>query len=574
MKIFNAGDYLRAVENKMNMETVSKVLYPSDTAPAGKELRLVQEYFLVACALRDAVRDFQRDFPGGSMERFHDYVVFQMNDTHPSLVVAELMRILVDEHAMAWETAWAVTQAACAYTNHTLLPEALEKWPISLLERVVPRHLELICEINRRFLARVEEKFPGDPARLERMSIINESGLREEVRMANLAIVGSHSVNGVAALHTQLIKTRLVPDFYALWPERFNNKTNGVTHRRWLACCNPSLAGLITKFIGEDWITNFAAIRGLEAYARDHAFQQEFLRVKRENKIQLASLVHDTEQIRVDPDSLFDIQVKRIHEYKRQLLNAMYVMHAYLGIVDGGSRPAVPRTHIFAGKAAPGYAMAKLIIKLINNIALIVNRDRRADGWMKVVFVRDYRVSLAEKIIPAADLSEQISTAGMEASGTGNMKFAMNGALTIGTLDGANVEILQEVGADNIHIFGLKAEEIEVRRNAYNPNDCYHASPGIRRVLDALRDNRFSPDEPGLFQPIIDSLLHQGDYYFHLADFDSYLDAQQRVSSDFQSVPAWASKAVLNVARSGKFTSDRSVSEYAKDIWGIEPLTD
>ncbi|MGA3227207.1 MAG: glycogen/starch/alpha-glucan phosphorylase [Acidobacteriaceae bacterium] len=573
MKIFNSGDYLRAVENKMNTETISKVLYPSDAAPAGKELRLVQEYFLVACALRDAVRDFQRDIPDAGMERFHEYVAIQMNDTHPSLVVAELMRILIDEQALAWETAWTVTRATCAYTNHTLLPEALEKWPISLLEHVVPRHLQLIYEINRRFLVEVEEKFPGDQERLGRMSIIHESGLWEEMRMANLAIVGSHSINGVAALHSQLLKTRLVPDFYALWPERFNNKTNGVTHRRWLACCNPCLAALVSRFAGEGWITNFAAIRLLEAHVRDEGFQEEFRRVKRENKIRLASLLYETEGVCVDPESLFDIQVKRIHEYKRQLLHAMYVMHAYLGLVDEGLRPTVPRTHIFAGKAAPGYAMAKLIIKLINNIAETVNHDPRVEGWIKVVFMRDYRVGLAEKIIPAADLSEQISTAGMEASGTGNMKLAMNGALTIGTLDGANVEILQEVGAENIHIFGLKAEEIEILRQAYNPNECYRSSPAVRRVLDALSHNRFSAHEPGLFQPIIDSMLRQGDYYFHLADFDSYLDAQQRVSSDFQDVPAWTVKAVLNVARSGKFSSDRAVAEYASDIWGIVPVT-
>jgi glycogen phosphorylase len=569
MKIFNNGEYLRAVEDKIKMETVSKVLYPSDTAPAGKELRLVQEYFMVACALRDAVRSYAREIPGGGMERLGDYVTFQMNDTHPALVVAELMRLLVDEHAMAWEAAWTVTQSCCGYTNHTLLPEALEKWPASLLERVVPRHLQIICEINRRFLVQVARKLPADEARSERMSIISLGG---EIRMANLAIVGSHSINGVAALHSQLVKTRLVPDFYALWPERFNNKTNGVTHRRWLACCNPSLAELITNSVGEGWITNFGAVRGLEAYARDKGFQHEFQRLKRENKIHLAALIHDTEQVRVDPDSLFDVQVKRIHEYKRQLLNAMHVMHAYLCLVDEGAKPAVPRTHIFAGKAAPGYWMAKLIIKLINNIASLVNNDPRANGLMKVVFMRDYRVSLAEKIIPAADLSEQISTAGMEASGTGNMKFAMNGAVTIGTLDGANVEIMEEVGADNIYIFGLKTEEIEVRREAYHPWDCYQSSLEVRRVLDALRDNRFCPSEPGLFQPIVDALLDGGDYYFHLADFDGYLAAQHRVSADFQDAPAWALKAILNVARSGKFTSDRAVAEYAKDIWAIKSI--
>jgi starch phosphorylase len=569
MKIFNSGDYLRAVEDKIKMETVSKVLYPLDTAPAGKELRLVQEYFMVACALRDAVRSYSRDMPDGSMERLGDYVTFQMNDTHPALVVAELMRILVDEHALGWEAAWTVTQASCGYTNHTLLPEALEKWPAFLLERVVPRHLQIICEINRRFLAHVERKLPIDAARSERMSIISLAG---EIRMANLAIVGSHSINGVATLHSQLVKTRLVPDFYALWPERFNNKTNGVTHRRWLACCNPSLAELITNSVGEGWITDFSAIRGLEGRARDKTFQQEFLRLKRENKIQLAALIYETEQVRVDPDSLFDVQIKRIHEYKRQLLNAMNVMHAYLCLVDDGVKPAVPRTHIFAGKAAPGYWMAKLIIKLINNIAVQVNNDPRADGWMKVVFMRDYRVSLAEKIIPAADLSEQISTAGMEASGTGNMKFAMNGAVTVGTLDGANVEIVEEVGADNIYIFGLKAEEIEVRRDGYHPWDCYQASPACRRVLDALHNNRFCPEEPGLFQPIVDSLLDGGDYYFNLADFDDYLTAQHRVSRDFRDAPAWASKSILNVARSGKFTSDRAVAEYAKDIWAIKSM--
>jgi glycogen phosphorylase len=573
IEIFNAGDYVRAVENKINMETVSKVLYPSDAALAGKELRLVQEYFMVACALRDTVRHFRRDRPDAGMEQLHDYVSFQMNDTHPSLVVAELMRILVDEHSLAWEAAWAVTQAACGYTNHTLLPEALEKWPVSLFERVLPRHLQIIYEINRRFLAEVEDRFPKDAGRVGRMSLISESGERE-VRMANLAIVGSHSINGVAALHSQLVKTHLVPDFYQLWPERFNNKTNGVTHRRWLAGCNPALAELITRSVGEGWITKFSAVRGLEAHAQDRGLQHEFLLVKRRNKEQLAALIHDTERVNVDPASLFDVQVKRIHEYKRQLLNAMHVMHSYLALIDEGRRPAVPRTHIFAGKAAPGYWMAKLIIKLINNIAVIVNNDPRTEGLMKVVFMRDYRVSLAEKIIPAADLSEQVSTAGMEASGTGNMKFAMNGALTIGTLDGANVEILEEVGADNIHIFGLKTEEIEAQRSSYNPWDCYHASANVRRVMDALTDNRFCPGEPGLFQPIIHSLLHQGDFYFHLADFDSYVAAQQRVSHDFENVPAWSLKAILNVARSGKFTSDRAVSEYANDIWGIKSIAD
>jgi starch phosphorylase len=567
--IFNAGDYVRAVEQKIAMETVSKVLYPSDAAEAGKELRLIQEYFMVACALRDTVRQFCKELPGTGTERLHEYVTFQMNDTHPALVVAELMRLLVDEFALSWDAAWTTTQAACGYTNHTLLPEALEKWPVSLLERVLPRHLQIIYEINHRFLGEVQAKFPGDSARIARMSLISEGGARQ-VRMANLAIVGSHSVNGVAALHSELVKSQLVPDFYQLWPERFNNKTNGVTHRRWLASCNPDLGQLISRTVGAGWIKNFHAIRGLEAHAHDEAFQREFLEIKQANKERLASLIHSTEQIIVDPHSLFDIQVKRMHEYKRQLLNAMYVMHTYLSLVDDGHKPAVPRTHIFAGKAAPGYWMAKLIIKLINNIAAVVYGDPRTDGLMKVVFMRDYRVSLAERIIPAADLSEQISTAGMEASGTGNMKFAMNGALTIGTLDGANVEILEEVGAENIYIFGLQTKEVEDRRSTYNPADYYHSSPSVRKVLDALDADRFSAAEPGLFQPILTALLQQGDFYFHLADFDSYLAAQERVSRDFQDPSLWAQKAILNVARSGKFTSDRTVAEYAREIWGIK----
>jgi glycogen phosphorylase len=569
MQIFNEGDYVRAVDRKIATETVSKVLYPSDSSSAGQELRLIQEYFMVACALRDTVRQCCKDRPGVGMQYLHEYVTFQMNDTHPALVVAELMRLLVDEFALPWVNAWLVTQSACGYTNHTLLPEALEKWPVSLFERVLPRHLQIIYEINQRFLADVQAKFPGEPERIARMSIIGE-GTGREVRMANLAIVGSHSVNGVAALHSELVKTNLVPDFYEQWPERFNNKTNGVTHRRWLAVCNPGLRGLIDRTVGAGWITNFGAIRGLEAHAADESFQREFLRVKQENKEQLARLIYSNERVVVDPNSLFDIQVKRMHEYKRQLLNAMHVMYSYLALVDDGSKPAVPRTHIFAGKAAPGYWMAKLIIKLINNIAEVVNNDPRAEGLMKVVFLRDYRVSLAEKIIPAANLSEQISTAGMEASGTGNMKFAMNGAVTIGTLDGANVEILEEVGPDNIYIFGLTTKEVEARRSTYNPWACYHASAAVRKVIDALAGDRFSANEPGLFQPIMTSLLQHGDRYFNLADFDSYLAAQQRVSSDFVNSSLWAEKAILNVARSGKFTSDRTVAEYAREIWGIE----
>ncbi len=569
MQIFNAGDYVRAVDRKIAMETVSKVLYPSDASAAGQELRLIQEYFMVACALRDTVRKFCTDRPGIGMRHLHEYAAFQMNDTHPALVVAELMRLLVDEFALSWGDAWSVTHAACGYTNHTLLPEALEKWPVSLLERVLPRHLEIIYEINQRFLAEIQASSAASD-RMERMSLIGESSGRREVRMANLAIVGSHSVNGVAALHSELVKTRLVPEFYQQWPERFNNKTNGVTHRRWLAVCNPGLCELIDRTIGEGWITKYCEIRGLESHAAEEGFQQEFLRIKHQNKERLAQLMYATERVLVDTNSLFDIQVKRMHEYKRQLLNAMHVMYSYLALVDEGCEPVVPRTHIFAGKAAPGYWMAKLIIKLINNIADIVNNDSRTQGVMKVVFLRDYRVSLAEKIIPAADVSEQISTAGMEASGTGNMKFAMNGALTIGTLDGANVEIREEVGAGNMYIFGLTTKEIEARRGTYDPWTCYHSSASVRKVIDALAGGRFCPNEPGLFQPIVTSLLHHGDRYFNLADFDSYITAQQCVNRDFVDPRLWAQKAILNVARSGKFTSDRTVTEYAREIWGIE----
>jgi starch phosphorylase len=571
MQIFNSGDYMRAVEAKMSMETISKILYPSDSFPAGKELRLVQEYFMVACALRDTIRKLQADHPDTGIETLANLFAIQMNDTHPALVVAELMRILTDEHAMEWDRAWEITQATCGYTNHTLLPEALEKWSVSLMEKVLPRHLQIIYEINRRFLVQVEERFPGQPARLERMSLIEE-GEDRQVRMAQLAIVGSHSINGVAALHSDLVKKKLVPDFGELWPERFSNKTNGVTHRRWLASANPGLASLITARVGAGWITDFAKIRGLEARADNLDFQHQFAAVKLKNKERLARLISSREQIAVDPASLFDVHVKRIHEYKRQLLNAMRVIHDYLSLTEEGRKPTVARTYIFGGKAAPGYEMAKLIIKLINNIGVAINGDPKAEGLMKVVFMHDYKVSLAEQIIPGADLSEQISTAGTEASGTGNMKFAMNGALTIGTLDGANVEILEEVGAENIYIFGLDAEQVEAQKNSYNPWDFYRSSAIARRVMDALRDDRFCPEAPGLFRPIFDAILRNGDRYFHLADLDSYVEAQERVALDFLRPVEWNRKAILNVARSGKFSSDRAVAEYAQEIWGLDAV--
>jgi starch phosphorylase len=568
MQIFNTGDYLKAVEQKIASETISKVLYPSDAVPPGQELRLLQEYFLVACAMRDVVAQYQRDHR--TFDAFARKVAVHLNDTHPALAIAELMRILVDERDLSWDTAWQITQSTMGYTNHTLLPEALEKWPVALLERVVPRHLQIIYEINRRFLDQVATAWPGDVGRLQRMSLIEE-GDPKQVRMAHLSIAGSHSVNGVSALHSRLVQTTLAPDFYALWPERFNNKTNGVTPRRWLLQANPLLAGLITRTVGDLWITDLERLRALEPYSNDSAFRQEFGAIKRSNKERLARVIEETARLRVDPDSLFDVQVKRIHEYKRQLLNVMRIVHEYLLLIEDGIPPAVPRTHVFAGKAAPGYWAANQIIKLICSVASVVNSDPRSKGHIQVAFIPDFRVSLAETIIPAADLSEQISTAGSEASGTGNMKLAMNGALTIGTLDGANIEILEAVGAENMFIFGLTADRIQALRaeGSYQPRNLYQHDPRVKRVLDALDSDLFSPKEPGLFHWIVESILDHGDAYFHLADLPAYLEAQHRVDDTFRQPATWVSKAILNVARIGRFSSDRTVGEYARDIWGI-----
>jgi starch phosphorylase len=568
IQIFNTGDYLKAVERKIASETISKVLYPSDAVPPGQELRLLQEYFLVACAVRDVVARYQRDHQ--TFEAFPAKVAVQLNDTHPALAIAELMRILVDERDLPWETAWQMTQSTMGYTNHTLLPEALEKWPVALLERVVPRHLQIIYEINRRFLAHVASVWPGDIGCLQRMSLIEE-GDSKQVRMAHLSIVGSHSINGVSALHSRLVQTTLARDFYALWPERFNNKTNGVTPRRWLVQANPRLADLITRTIGDEWTTDLERLRELESCASDVAFRQEFESIKRSNKERLARAILGATSVTVDPDSLFDVHVKRIHEYKRQLLNVMRIVHEYLCLTEDGKEPAVPRTYIFAGKAGPGYWAAKQIIKLICSVGSIIKKDQRANGHMKVVFVPDFRVSLAETIMPGADLSEQISTAGSEASGTGNMKLALNGALTIGTLDGANVEILEAVGAENIFIFGLNAEQIQALREdgSYRPRDLYERDPRLKRIIDALDSSLFSPKEPGLFHWVVESILDRGDAYFHLADLPAYLDAQHRVDDVFRQPATWASKAILNVARIGRFSSDRTIAEYARDIWGI-----
>jgi starch phosphorylase len=568
MGIFNEGDYLHAVQQKVQSETISKVLYPTEEVASGRELRLIQEYFLVACAVRDIVRRYLGSH--ASFDAFPDKVAIQLNDTHPALTVAELMRILVDENDLAWEKAWEITTATCAYTNHTLMTEALERWPVGLLETVLPRHLQIIYEINRRLLDAVSQRWPDDVGRLRRMSLIEES-TPKQVRMAHLAIAGSHSINGVAAVHSQLVRTELVPDFHDYWPERFNNKTNGVTPRRWLQSANPALAGLITEVLGDRWITDLDQLRGLESVAGEPGFQERFAAVKRANKERLAQVVRATTGEVLDSASLFDMHIKRIHEYKRQLLKVLHIVHDHLRLVEDGWEPPQPRTYLFAGKAAPGYRTAKQIIRLINEVAQVINRDPRARGHLKVVFVPDYRVSLAEVLIPAADLSEQISTAGTEASGTSNMKFAMNGALTIGTLDGANIEIREEVGAENIFIFGLTVQEIQQQRAAgtYHPWSVYQQQSLIQRVLDAFRESRYCPRTPGQHEWIYHQLTADGERYYHLADLDSYLEAYEQVSRLYQDRPAWTRKAVLNTARIGKFSSDRTISEYAQEIWNL-----
>jgi len=496
----------------------------------------------------------------------------QMNDTHPALAVAELMRCLVDEENVPWDVAWDVTVRTLAYTNHTLLPEALEKWPIPLFERVLPRHLQIVYEINARFLRHVAEVFPGDPDRIQRLSLIEEGDVKQ-VRMAHLAIVGSHAVNGVAQLHSELLRTRVTADFAALWPDKFCNVTNGVTHRRWLRLCNPELADLITGRIGDGWILDAEQLHGLEPHASEPGFIDDLRRIKRRNKERLCRLVQDRLGVCLDPATLFDVQVKRLHEYKRQMLNVLHIIALYLRLRDQPSLEVVPRTFLFGAKAAPSYATAKLIIKLINNLSKTFAADRRLRDRLRVVFLPDYNVSLAQVIIPAADLSEQISTAGTEASGTGNMKLALNGALTIGTWDGANIEIAEAVGLDNIFIFGHRAEELEALRATYHPLEWAARDPELRAVLDALQHDAFCAGEPGLFQDLWRALTEWGDYYFHLADFRSYVDAQARVADLYQAPAAWAHRAALNVARMGRFSSDRSVRDYARRIWDIQPAT-
>jgi len=569
MAIFNEGDFHRAVDAKVHSETVSKVLYPSDAVAEGRELRLVQEYFLVACALRGIVRGLEAE--GIDISQLPEKVAIQMNDTHPSLAVAELMRLLVDEYGAPWIAAWDLTRQTLAYTNHTLLPEALEKWPVSLLERVLPRHLQIIHEVNRRHLEEVIEVWPNDPVKLAQMSVIEE-GDEKRVRMANLAIVGSHSINGVSAIHSDLVKSRLVPDFYAMFPERFNNKTNGVTPRRWMALANPEMTSLITSAIGDRWLHDLDELRGLETVCDDAGFRAEFAAAKTKNKQALAELIRRRTLQTVDPESLFDVHAKRIHEYKRQLLNILRIVNDFLRVTEDGWTPPAPRTYIFAGKAAPGYWAAKEIIRLVHRVAAMVHGDPRTRDVMQVVFLPDYRVSVAEQLIPATDLSEQISTAGMEASGTGNMKFAMNGALTIGTADGANIEMCEEIGDENMFIFGLSAQEIEQLRwtGEYRPREIYERSDTVRRVLDCLRSPVLSPDDPGLFTWIVDALLTHGDTYFVVADLESYLTAQDSAGAAYCDSDEWCRKAILNVARMGKFSSDRSIAEYAWEVWQAE----
>ncbi len=566
---FSQGDYISAVQSKVSSETISKVLYPPDHNLAGQELRLKQQYFFVAATLQDIMRRYKKKHEEG-FGNFSDSVAVQLNDTHPSIAIPELMRMLLDLEGLTWEKAWAICVKTFAFTNHTLMAEALEKWTVELLGRVLPRHLEIIYEINRRFLEAVSQKHPGDVNRLRNMSIVEE-GPPKKIRMAHLAIVGSHSVNGVAELHTRLLKERLFHDFDRFYPGRFNSKTNGITPRRWLLQANPELAGLIGEQIGCGWITNLDLLRGLEPLAEDVGFRRKWQEVKRANKRRLAEYIKDLCSLTVDIDSMFDVQVKRIHEYKRQLLNALHVIYLYHRILRDTGEEIAPRTVIFAGKAAPSYWRAKLIIKLINSIADVVNNDPRIRGRLKAVFLPNYTVTQAEKVIPAADLSEQISTAGTEASGTGNMKFSLNGALTIGTLDGANIEIREEVGEENFFLFGMTAEEAEYERLnvSRTPLQICRANEDVNEVIESLRNGCFSRGDKALFMPLVDNLMNQYDPYLLLLDFESYISCQKRVNEAFRDPEDWTRMAILNVARMGKFSTDRTIKQYSEEIWGI-----
>ena len=561
---FNTGDYQGAVAEKVFSENISKVLYPNDEGVQGKRLRLQQQYFFVSCSLQDMIRFHLRQ--KRRIEDFHQKWTIQLNDTHPSISVAELMRLLVDEHGMDWDAAWNITSHSLAYTNHTILPEALERWPLPLFASVLPRHLEIIYEINARFLQQVRSRYSGDEARVQRVSIIDESGDRY-VRMASLACIGSHSINGVAQLHTELLKEGVLHDFYELWPDKFVNVTNGVTPRRWIALSNRDLSGLITSKIGEQWIGNLEELRKLEACADDPEFRADWRKVQKNTKVRLANYIREKTGQRVDPSSLFDIQVKRIHEYKRQHLNVLHIVSLYHRLKRDSHLSIPPRTFIFGGKAAPGYFMAKLMIKLINSVGDVVNHDPATKDLLNVVFLPDYNVTLGQRVYPAADLSEQISTAGKEASGTGCMKFAMNGALTIGTLDGANIEIREEVGAENFFLFGLTAHQVaHMKGSGYAPSEYYHSNPALREVIDSLWRGDFSGGDGRLFEPLLDSLMQRDDYML-FADFGPYVECQTKVSEAYLDAERWSRMSILNSARSGKFSSDRSVQEYCAKIW-------
>lgn len=573
INLFNKGGYVAAVEDNIKVETISKVLYPSDDIEQGKALRITQQYFFVCCVLNDIFRRFlEENLP---FDDLPNKVVIQLNDTHPTLAIAEMMRLLIDVYKLEWERAWKITQGCMAYTNHTLLPEALEKWPVSLFEKILPRHLLIIYEINDWLMHQVMQRYPGDTSKLSRMSLIEE-GAEKKVRMANLAITGSFSVNGVAEIHTQLIEHKLVPDFYEMWPEKFNNKTNGITPRRWLLLADSSLASFITKHIGNKWITHLTELKKLEPLANNKEAMKELLEIQQHAKERLADFINKTMGIQINTHALFDCQVKRIHEYKRQLLNAMHIMNEYFRIVQDNEMPEVPRVYVFSGKAAPSYKMAKLIIKLINNMGQIINNDPRVKEMIKVVFIPDYRVSVAEMVIPAADISEQISTAGFEASGTGNMKLTLNGALTVGTLDGANIEIMREVGKENFYLFGLTADQVEQAHltHSHQPWDYYNQDERIKRIMDSLQNGFWTRNgEKDIFMPIFQDIMYK-DYYMLLADFDSYCAIQDQISQDFMDKETWAKKSLLNTARSGLFSIDRTVTEYAKDIWHVEVKND
>jgi starch phosphorylase len=565
---FSHGDFVGAVAETLEAESLTRVLYPDDSTSLGQGLRFMQEYFLAACSLADLVRRFKRTNTDWSM--FPAKVAIQLNDTHPTVAIPELMRILLDDERIGWDEAWGITERTFGYTNHTLLPEALEKWPLAWFEEMLPRHLEIIYEINRRFLESVRSWFPGHEGMVQRVSLVDENAGRK-IRMANLAIVGSHSTNGVAAIHSELLRKTTVQDLATIFPERFSNKTNGVTPRRWLLLSNPSLANLITHAIGDGWITDLNQLRKVEPLANDKSFRASFLNAKRDAKVQFSNWVKTSSGISIDPETIFDSQIKRIHEYKRQLLNALRIVMIYNRLRQNPAMDMAPRTFLFAGKAAPAYQLAKLIIKFINNLAATIDADPVVRGRLKVVFLPEYNVTLAERLIPACDVSNQISTAGYEASGTSNMKFMMNGALTVGSRDGATIEMAEEAGEENFFLFGLTAEQVASSRPWYNPHWHYENEPEIREALDLIFSNHFSPGEPGTFEPLRDTLLTHGDYYMHLADLTSYVDAQDRLGELYADSEGWSRKAILNVAGSGKFSSDRTIAEYSKEIWGVKP---